>query len=120
MKDFVDRHRNAMATTESFFQVAEEHFARSPIGQKYGVKDLNWSLEEWFMQPDVRATTSNTSWSRKGQLGRDWTVAIAFVRPQFGNKVRRNTGLCSQEVLRPRLDQSQASVMQTDSSVRPI
>jgi aminopeptidase N len=47
MKDFVNRHRNRMATSESFMQVAGEHFARSPIGQRYGMRDLNWFLSEW-------------------------------------------------------------------------
>jgi len=47
MRDFVNRHRNRMATSESFMQVAGEHFARSPIGQRYGMRDLNWFLSEW-------------------------------------------------------------------------
>jgi hypothetical protein len=50
MKDFVNRHRNGVATTESFMQVAGEHFARSPNGQKYKLKDLSWFLTEWIYQ----------------------------------------------------------------------
>lgn len=50
MKDFVRRHRNGAATTESFFAVASEHFARSPIGKKYGLHDLNWFLHQWVYQ----------------------------------------------------------------------
>src|SRR4029078_13416230 len=42
MKDFFDRHRNDQATTENFMQVAGEHFSRSPLGQRYGIQDLNW------------------------------------------------------------------------------
>ena len=50
MKDFVERHRNGWATTESFMQVASEHFARSPIGRKYSLQDLNWFLSQWVYQ----------------------------------------------------------------------
>lgn len=59
MKDFVERHRGGNATTESFFQVASEHFANTPIGRKYGLKDLNWFLNQWVYQhnvPTYRAT----------------------------------------------------------------
>ena len=50
MKDFVERYRNGWATTESFMQVASEHFARSPIGRKYSLQDLNWFLSQWVYQ----------------------------------------------------------------------
>ena len=50
MKDFVQQHRNGWATTDSFMQIASQHFATSPIGRKYGLKDLNWFLYEWVHQ----------------------------------------------------------------------
>jgi hypothetical protein len=50
MKDFVERHRNGVATSESFIQVAGEHFANSPLGRKYQIKDLNWFLGQWVYQ----------------------------------------------------------------------
>lgn len=50
MKDFVERHRNGVATSESFMQVAGEHFANSPIGKKFQIKDLNWFLTQWIYQ----------------------------------------------------------------------
>ena len=50
MKDFVERHRNGVATSESFIQVAGEHFANSPLGRKYQLKDLNWFLAQWVYQ----------------------------------------------------------------------
>ena len=50
MKDFVQQHRNGWATTDSFMQIASQHFATSPIGRKYGLKDLNWFVYEWVYQ----------------------------------------------------------------------
>ncbi len=50
MSDFVRRHENGWATTDSFREVANEHFARSPIGRKYGLKDLNWFFLQWVYQ----------------------------------------------------------------------
>jgi len=50
MKDFVNRYRNQSASTENFAQVASEHFARSPIGLKYGLQDLNWFFQQWVYQ----------------------------------------------------------------------
>ena len=50
MKDFVDKHRGGAATTESFRDVASEHFARTPLAMKYQLKDLNWFFNEWVYQ----------------------------------------------------------------------
>lgn len=50
MKEFVEQHYNGWATTESFMEVASRHFALSPIGRKYGLKDLDWFLRQWVYQ----------------------------------------------------------------------
>ena len=50
MKDFVKLHENGSATSDSFRQVAGEHFARSPIAQKYGLKDLDWFFQQWVYE----------------------------------------------------------------------
>ena len=42
MSDFVERYRNKTASSDDFRAVANEHFARSPIGKKYGLTNLNW------------------------------------------------------------------------------
>ena len=50
MTDFVERHRGQFASTEDFMKVASEHFVRTPIAKKYGLKDLNWFFSEWVYQ----------------------------------------------------------------------
>jgi len=50
MRDFVQRHQNGWASTESFRAVANEHFLRTPIAQKYQLKDLNWFFGQWVYQ----------------------------------------------------------------------
>ena len=47
MKDFVDQNRNGSASTESFFALASERFAQTPIARKYGLTDLVWFLQQW-------------------------------------------------------------------------
>lgn len=58
MTDFVERYRNGYASTDDFRAVANEHFARSPIAQKYRMRDLNWFFSQWVYQtglPTYRA-----------------------------------------------------------------
>ncbi len=50
MTDFVERHRNQTASTDDFRLVVNEHFARTPIAQKYQMKDLNWLFRQSVYQ----------------------------------------------------------------------
>ena len=50
MRDFVERHRNDLATTESFQAVASEHFKKTKIAQKYKLSDLGWFFQQWVYQ----------------------------------------------------------------------
>ncbi len=50
MTDFVERHRNKFASTDDFRVVAGEHFARSPVGKRYNLKDLDWFFNQWVYQ----------------------------------------------------------------------
>lgn len=52
MADFVERFRNNYASTDDFRIVANEHFARTPLAQKYGLKDLNWFFKQWVYQSE--------------------------------------------------------------------
>jgi len=47
LQDFVRRHQNGWASTEDFMAVANEHFVRTPLAQKYQMKDLNWFFQQW-------------------------------------------------------------------------
>ena len=55
MKDFVARYRDKTASTDDFRLVANEHFAKSPIGKKYNLTDLNWFFRQWVYQTDLPA-----------------------------------------------------------------
>lgn len=57
MKDFVERHRNQVASTEDFMLVANEHFVKTPIAQKYGLRDLNWFFRQWVYETDYPSYT---------------------------------------------------------------
>jgi aminopeptidase N len=47
MKDFVEKYRNGAARTEDFWSVASQHFARTPIASKFGLRDLDWFFKQW-------------------------------------------------------------------------
>jgi len=50
MTDFVERHRDKFASTTDFQAVASQHFAKTPIAQKYRLTDLNWFFNQWVFQ----------------------------------------------------------------------
>jgi hypothetical protein len=55
MTDFVERHRDSFASTEDFRAIANEHFVKTPIAQKYKLKDLNWFFNQWVYQAALPA-----------------------------------------------------------------
>ncbi len=38
------------ASTDDFRSVANEHFARTPIASKYGIKNLDWFFRQWVYE----------------------------------------------------------------------
>lgn len=52
MTDFVERHRNQMASTDDFRKVVNEHFVKTPIAQKYGMQNLNWLFRQAVYQSE--------------------------------------------------------------------
>jgi len=53
MTDFVNRYRNKAASTDDFRMVANEHFAKSPIGRMYRLNNLDWFFGEWVYGTDL-------------------------------------------------------------------
>lgn len=61
MADFVARYRDQSASTDDFREVANEHFVRTPVARRYGMRDLNWFFRQWVYQtglPSFRAEYS--------------------------------------------------------------
>jgi hypothetical protein len=53
MTDFVNRYRDHFASTDDFRLVANEHFARSPIGRIYHLNNLDWFFKQWVYQTEL-------------------------------------------------------------------
>ena len=53
MKDFVKRYQNTSASTDDFRMVANEHFAKSPIGRMYKLDNLDWFFREWVYNTEL-------------------------------------------------------------------
>ena len=103
MRDFVERHRNGSATTEDFFRVAGEHFARTPIAQRYSLRDLNWFYRQWVLQTELPSYTLEYEITKHadgspliaGVIRQDnarpnWQMVLPLVLT-FGNQVARPT-----------------------------
>jgi hypothetical protein len=50
MSEFVRENKNGTASAEQFFALAGERAQKTPLGQKYGYKDLNWFFRQWVVQ----------------------------------------------------------------------
>jgi len=53
MSDFVKRYHDKFASTDDFRKVASEHFAKSPIGQRYSLKNLDWFFRQWVYHTEL-------------------------------------------------------------------
>lgn len=53
MTDFVNRYHDKFASTDDFRKVASEHFAKSPIGRKYNLDNLDWFFKEWVYRAEL-------------------------------------------------------------------
>jgi hypothetical protein len=108
MRDFVQRHKDGSATTEAFAQVAAEHFVRTPVAQKYGMKDLNWFFRQWVWQTHLPAyrleyTLENQPDGKvlvKGTLFQEgapenWVMPLPLVFKFGGNQSARGTLLAN-------------------------
>ena len=98
MTDFVERHRNSNASSDDFRAVANEHFASSPIAQRWGMKHLNWLFSQAVYQtaypsyemrykiedqPDGKALVTGTIVQKDAP---DNWVMVLPVRFSFGDK----------------------------------
>lgn len=125
MKDFVNRYRNSSASTEQFEEVASEHFDRTPIAQKYGIKGLGWFFSQWVWQtalpsyrleyliennPDGTALVRGTLFQENAP--ENWAMPLPLVFKFAGNQVARGTVLAmgAQQPVNIRLPKKPESV----------
>ena len=98
MTDFVNRYRDRFASTDDFRMVASEHFARSPIGRKYQLNNLDWFFRQWVYrtelpsyqmeyqlqdQPDGKVLLTGTV--KQEHVPEDWFMVLP-VTLSFGEK----------------------------------
>jgi hypothetical protein len=98
MTDFVESYRNKTASSDDFRNVVNEHFAKSPIAKKYGMKSLDWlfaqavyqtALPSYEMrykiedQPDGKVLVSGTIVQQGAPA--DWVMVLP-VKFSFGDK----------------------------------
>ena len=53
MTDFVNRYRDQFASTDDFRRVSNEHFAKSPIGRRYQLNNLDWFFKQCVYHSDM-------------------------------------------------------------------
>ena len=104
MKDFVERHRTGAASTEEFAEVAGQHFARTPIAQKFGLRDLNWFFRQWVygtelpsytLEYELKASadgaTTIAGVVKQENVGKDWLMVLPVVFSFEGNQEARTS-----------------------------
>lgn len=98
MTDFVERHRNKMASTDDFRAVVNEHFAKGLIAKKYGMTNLNWLFRQFVYQselpsyemqykvtPQADGKALLTGTITQKNAGENWVMVLP-VKVGFGNK----------------------------------
>ncbi len=98
MTDFVERYRDKTASSDDFRAVVNEHFARSPIAKKHGMRNLDWlfmqsvyqtALPSYELrykiedQPDGKVLVSGTIVQQDAPEG--WIMVLP-VKFSFGEK----------------------------------
>jgi len=104
MKDFVEQNRNASATTEQFRKVASQHFARTPIAQKFGMTDLDWFFKQWVygtglpiyqleyeVKPNPAGGLLLSGVVKQDGVGPDFQMVLPLVMTFEGNQEARTT-----------------------------
>jgi hypothetical protein len=104
MKAFVEKHRDGAASTEDFWNVANQHFARTPIAQKFGLRDLNWFFLQWVyrtelpsyaleyeLKPHPEGGFTISGLVRQDNVPKDWLMVLPVVFTFDGNQEARTT-----------------------------
>ncbi|HEV8587803.1 MAG TPA: M1 family aminopeptidase [Pyrinomonadaceae bacterium] len=104
MSDFVKRYQYQSASTDDFRMVANEHFAKSPIGQKYRLNNLDWFFRQWVYrtelpsyqmdyqiqdQPDGKVLLTGTI--KQEDAPTDWFMVLPVVISFGGKQQARGT-----------------------------
>jgi hypothetical protein len=103
MTDFVERYRNQTASTDDFRKVVNEHFAKTPIAQKYGMTNLNWLFRQAVYQSELpsyemqyKITESDGKVLLSGTItqknaGENWIMVLPVKLGFSGGKVGMGT-----------------------------
>ena len=104
MTDFVNKYRNGAATTEQFAAVAGQHFANTPIGRKFQLRDLNWFFSQWVygtelpsytleyeMKPNADGSMLLSGVVKQDNAGPNWMMVLPLVMSFDGNQEARTT-----------------------------
>jgi aminopeptidase N len=98
MKDFVERYRNKVASTDDFRHVASEHFAKSPIAAQFGLTNLDWFFRQWVydtplpsyhmdykFEPQPDGSVLMTGSVTQSNVPQDWFMPLPVLL-KFGEK----------------------------------
>jgi hypothetical protein len=103
MTDFVKQYQNKAASTDDFRLIANDHFAKSPIGQRYHLDNLDWFFRQWVYrtelpsyqmeyqvqeQPDGKFLLSGTV--KQDDVPEDWFMPLPILI-SFGGKQQAAT-----------------------------
>lgn len=104
MKDFVEKHRDGAARTEDFARVAGEHFAKTPIATKFGLRNLDWFFNQWVhdtglpiysleyeVKPGTDGSFTLSGTVKQDGVGKDFVMVLPILMSFDGNQEARST-----------------------------
>ena len=102
MSDFVKQYQNQAASTEDFMRVAGAHFANTPLGKMFGLKDLGWFFQqcvfeaklpsyrmEYRIEPGDNNSAVVTGTILQANAGPSWFMPLPVVFKFPGNQMGR-------------------------------
>ena len=103
MSDFTSRFAGRSASTDDFRAVAGEHFVKTRVAQKFGIRDLDWFFQQWVfstalpsyrleysIEPDGDAFLIKGTVFQEGvPAGENWFMPLPLVIRLDGDKVGR-------------------------------
>ena len=69
MKDFVEKHRNGVASTDDFRRVVNAHFIKTPIARKYQLKNIDWFFDQWVYHSELPSYKLEYSYEKQKNGG---------------------------------------------------
>jgi hypothetical protein len=82
LAEFVKRYQGKAASTEDFVQVAGEQFAKTPLAQRFGLRDLDWFFRQWVLE--AKYPSYRLEYGIENGAGGQSTMTLSVIQENAG------------------------------------